>query len=52
MSVPVSQVQGLMCLESTEDWDKFVNDFQLKYTDASKSALDCKTSMACLAAIK
>eukprot|EP00095_Tigriopus_kingsejongensis_P000274 maker-scaffold329_size204955-snap-gene-1.27 protein:Tk00274 transcript:maker-scaffold329_size204955-snap-gene-1.27-mRNA-1 annotation:"leukocyte receptor cluster member 8 homolog isoform x2" len=52
IAVPVSYIVKTLAFQTDEDWTKFSEPFNLKFTDVSKSSLDCKASMACLSEIQ
>ena len=51
MSIPTDQLVSDLAFESKEALMKFLEPFNLKYSDAAKSGIDCKSSMASLASI-
>jgi hypothetical protein len=52
VALPVSFIQRELAFDKAEDWSKFIEPFALKFTDGSKSVLDCKASMEALSNIQ
>jgi len=51
IALPVSFILSELKFDKDEDWSKFIEPFSLTFTDASRSSLDCKASMAVLSSI-
>ena len=49
--VSVEYLRQLLALDEEEAWKKFSVPFDLQFSDAKRTALDCKLSMACLPAL-
>ncbi len=52
VALPVEFIQKNLAFDKTSDWTKFIEPFDLQFTDKTRTSLDCKASMASLPSIQ